>query len=108
VEHFPLMLYRPGSALRVWNAHDVDTLTVHDEISEREALRAGWTRRPDQKPEKSDDRHPAPASHLPAADSSSNAHAGLRPVPVGVARHPLDHDGDGRKGGSLPRRRKEP
>jgi hypothetical protein len=58
------MLFRPGTSLRVWNAHDVDTLVVDDEQEEREALSQGWK------------RHPAP--------------------------DPLDHDGDGRKGGSLP------
>lgn len=58
------MLYRPGTALRVWDAHDVDTLTVKDRAAEDAAVGMGWHRRPDQ--------------------------------------HPLDHDGDGRLGGSLP------
>jgi hypothetical protein len=58
------MLYRPGTTLRVWNAHDVDTKIVHDEAEELQAMDEGWDRKPDQ--------------------------------------HPLDHDGDGAVGGSLP------
>ena len=61
---YPRLLYRPGSTMRVWNAHNVDLLTVHDRIEEDAAAADGWHRRPDQ--------------------------------------HPLDHDGDGRLGGSLP------
>lgn len=64
---YPRMLYRPGDAVRVWNAHDVDTLIVADEAEHLDALTQGWTERPGP-------------------------------------RHPLDHDGDGRPGGSLPRR----
>lgn len=67
---YPRMLYRPGTSLRVWNAHDVDTLIVHDEHEQKSALANGW--------------HMNPAGK----------------------RDPLDHDGDGRKGGSLPRRRR--
>ena len=67
---WPKMLYRPGATLRVWNAHDVDTLIVDDGEEEARALAQGWTHRPGEK------------------------------------RDPLDHDGDGRKGGSLPKRRR--
>ena len=63
------MLYRLGSALRVWNAHDVDTLLVHSEEEEIAAKRAGWSESP-------------------------------------VPRDSLDHDGDGHKGGSLPRQQR--
>ena len=65
---FPRMLYRPGTALRVWNTHDVDTLIVNDATEEALALVAGWTNLPGETPQ----------------------------------RDPLDHDGDGRRGGSLP------
>lgn len=61
------MLFRPGSTLRVWDAHDVDTLIVSSEPEEIEAKRSGWSESP-------------------------------------VPRDPLDHDGDGGRGGSLPRR----
>ena len=70
MERYPTMLYRPGTTLRVWNAHDVDTLLVHSPEEETEAKRAGWSNSP-------------------------------------VPRDPLDHDGDGQKGGSLPRQRKQ-
>ncbi len=66
------MLYRPGSALRVWNAHDVDTLLVGDASEELSAKRQGWNESPVQPPST------------------------------------LDHDRDGRPGGSLPRRRGRP
>lgn len=65
------MLYRPGSACRVWNLHDVDTLIVGDQEDENEAKRQGWS------------EHPASVQ-------------------------PLDHDRDGRNGGSLPRRKRKP
>lgn len=49
---YPRMLYRPGTELRVWDLHDVDTLIVADETQELEALEEGWSRRPDEKPKK--------------------------------------------------------
>jgi len=61
-----MMLFRPGSTLRVWNAHDVDYRIVSDEAGEIAAKREGWS------------NGPAPTD-------------------------PLDHDRDGKKGGSLPR-----
>lgn len=70
-ERYPIMLYRAGSQYRVWNEHDVDTLTVADPDEEEAAKREGWG------------ESPAPAS-------------------------PLDHDRDGRPGGSLPRRGRPP
>lgn len=66
-EGYPRMLYRPGTSLRVWDAHDVDTMIVGDEDEHLAALERGWSESP-------------------------------------VPRDPLDHDGDGTKGGSLPRR----
>lgn len=69
MQRYPMMLYRPGSSLRVWNAHDVDTLLVHSEEEEATAKRQGWRNRPGH-------------------------------------NDPLDHDHDGRKGGSRPGRRK--
>jgi hypothetical protein len=68
---YPKMLFRPGSTLRVWNAHDVDTLIVDDAAAELEAKRQGWSE---------------------------------SPAPSGA----LDHDHDGKPGGSLPGRRKKP
>lgn len=66
---YPRMLFRPGTTLRVWDAHDVDTLIVKDEDEHLAALDDGWNETPEP-------------------------------------RHSLDHDGDGRKGGSLPQRRR--
>jgi hypothetical protein len=41
------MLYRPGSQIRVWDAHNVDTLIVLDEAEEAAALQSGWSIAPD-------------------------------------------------------------
>lgn len=49
MQRYPTMLYRPGSTLRVWDAHDVDTLLVHSEEEAAEAKRAGWSESPDAK-----------------------------------------------------------
>lgn len=35
-----------------------------------------------------------------------NAEKAVKQRPAAEARHPLDHDGDGRKGGSLPKARR--
>lgn len=67
MSEYPRMLYRPGSAVRVWNAHDVDTMIADNEDDHLQALEDGWAESPEP-------------------------------------RDPLDHDGDGRKGGSLPKR----
>lgn len=69
----PRMLYRPGTALRVWNAHDVDVLIVADEAAERRALAEGWTRRPGEMPQRvwgDHDRDGKPGGSLPGNQST--------------------------------------
>jgi len=43
---YPKALYRPGTSMRVWNAHDVDMLTVADEDAHIAALDDGWSESP--------------------------------------------------------------
>lgn len=71
MSEYPKALYRDGTQMRVWDAHDVDYRTVRDEDEEVEALSNGWRLTPHK-------------------------------------THPLDHDGDGRLGGSRPRRGRPP
>ncbi len=40
------MLYRPGTELRVWDRHDVDTLIVGDADEELAAKKEGWAESP--------------------------------------------------------------
>lgn len=69
MDRYPLALYRPGTALRIWDTHDCDFRVAHDAEAEAAAKREGWSESP-----------------IPA--------------------DPLDHDLNGKRGGSLPRRRK--
>ena len=66
---YPKMIYRDGAEIDV-NGIKVDTLVVHGEDEELQALDAGWR--------------------------------------VSLVQHPLDHEGDGRPGGSRPRLASKP
>jgi hypothetical protein len=65
------MLYRPGSALRVWDLHDVDTLIVRDELEEREARGRGWTRTPGERHQLDHDGDGAPGGSLSGEQSTA-------------------------------------
>lgn len=70
MHEYPKALYRKGDSLH-WEGRDLDLLVVDDAQGEAAAMKQGWLR---------------------AADLLSE-----KPV---KAPDPLDHDGDGRKGGS--------
>ena len=45
-QRYPIMLYRPGTELRVWNEHDVDTRIAATADEEEAAKREGWSESP--------------------------------------------------------------
>jgi hypothetical protein len=49
---YPKMLFRPGTAMRLWNQYDVDILTVADAAEHEAATPGGWVEHPADAPEK--------------------------------------------------------
>lgn len=80
MSEYPRMLYRPGTGTRAWGI-DCDTRIVRDADEQEAAAKEGWTLRPDGEP--------SPLKEaLKASIAAEDA-------------HPLDHDKDGEKGGSI-------
>ena len=95
MDRYPLALYRPGSEFE-WEGRKLDILAVGDATDEALALEQGWQ---------------TAEQVLAGPEMVDLADPAISPVPSDEAiaeavRHPLDHDGDGKPGGSLPGRRK--
>lgn len=71
MHEYPKLMYREGTAI-VWEGRSLDTLIACDHAGEVEAARSGWL----------------------TAEQLLNGKPGRAP-------DPLDHDANGRKGGSL-------
>ena len=76
----PAMLYKPGGELE-WDGEMFDTLVVEDDEALEAALGEGWS-------------VGKPGAEAAADEPETEA-------------DPLDHDGDGKKGGSKPRAAKK-
>lgn len=67
------MLYRPGSALRVWNLHDVDTRIVTGPDEEADAKAEGWSESPAPQHPLDHDRDGEPGGSLPRRNRRKRA-----------------------------------